>query len=198
MPVRATKRGAERTPLRGDWDVLICGASFAGLASARELAGTGARVLVIDRYEIGERQTSACGIPTSWLSGMGLEGALQQTFDELVVHTPHGTTRWPLPWSFSTFDYRTLCRVLWEQSGPETRFETAMVSGRTGDVVHTDRGDLRAPLIVDALGDRKSTRLNSSHANISYAVFCLKKKKNKNNNRIYQKNKKSDTLTHTQ
>src|SRR5438445_5824894 len=29
-------------------------------------------------------------------------------------------------------------------------------------------------------GDRKSTRLNSSHANISYAVFCLKKKKKKN------------------
>src|SRR3712207_7033060 len=29
----------------------------------------------------------------------------------------------------------------------------------------------------DAPGDRKSTRLNSSHANISYAVFCLKKKK---------------------
>src|SRR3712207_7360873 len=28
-------------------------------------------------------------------------------------------------------------------------------------------------------GDRKSTRLNSSHANISYAVFCLKKKKDK-------------------
>src|SRR3712207_8693418 len=30
-------------------------------------------------------------------------------------------------------------------------------------------------------GDRKSTRLNSSHANISYAVFCLKKKKKKKN-----------------
>src|SRR3712207_8205744 len=30
--------------------------------------------------------------------------------------------------------------------------------------------------------DRKSTRLNSSHANISYAVFCLKKKKMKNMN----------------
>src|SRR3712207_6895393 len=29
-------------------------------------------------------------------------------------------------------------------------------------------------------GDRKSTRLNSSHANISYAVFCLKKKKHNN------------------
>src|SRR3712207_8563805 len=31
---------------------------------------------------------------------------------------------------------------------------------------------------VDGEPDRKSTRLNSSHANISYAVFCLKKKKN--------------------
>src|SRR3712207_9385357 len=30
----------------------------------------------------------------------------------------------------------------------------------------------------DDIEDRKSTRLNSSHANISYAVFCLKKKKN--------------------
>src|SRR5258707_5879264 len=36
-----------------------------------------------------------------------------------------------------------------------------------------------ALLIFDEVitGDRKSTRLNSSHANISYAVFCLKKKK---------------------
>src|SRR5947209_13165501 len=43
---------------------------------------------------------------------------------------------------------------------------------------------LRAP--VDSLGarDRKSTRLNSSHANISYAVFCLKKKKKKKQYRI--------------
>src|SRR3712207_8289619 len=31
--------------------------------------------------------------------------------------------------------------------------------------------------LLDQLVDRKSTRLNSSHANISYAVFCLKKKK---------------------
>src|SRR3712207_7707821 len=32
-------------------------------------------------------------------------------------------------------------------------------------------------LSAAGVGDRKSTRLNSSHANISYAVFCLKKKK---------------------
>src|SRR5947209_17021931 len=39
--------------------------------------------------------------------------------------------------------------------------------------------------------DRKSTRLNSSHANISYAVFCLKKKKTKKTdtyNKTYRKN----------
>src|SRR3712207_8505730 len=41
-------------------------------------------------------------------------------------------------------------------------------------------GDVRRGVIGDgAEQDRKSTRLNSSHANISYAVFCLKKKKYK-------------------
>src|SRR3712207_7698062 len=42
----------------------------------------------------------------------------------------------------------------------------------------------RDPSFAEADGeleDRKSTRLNSSHANISYAVFCLKKKKKKHN-----------------
>src|SRR3712207_9170666 len=37
--------------------------------------------------------------------------------------------------------------------------------------------ELRSHVVRDVVpGDRKSTRLNSSHANISYAVFCLKKK----------------------
>src|ERR1039458_7844813 len=36
--------------------------------------------------------------------------------------------------------------------------------------------------LAPASGDRKSTRLNSSHLGISYAVFCLKKKKNKQTN----------------
>src|SRR5476651_2795601 len=36
------------------------------------------------------------------------------------------------------------------------------------------------PTVTLRSGDRKSTRLNSSHANISYAVFCLKKKKTQN------------------
>jgi flavin-dependent dehydrogenase len=154
MPRRATKRGAERTPLQRDCDVLICGASFAGLAVARELAGSGADVLMIDRYEIGERQTSACGIPTSWLQALDVMDSHQQTFDELLIHTPHATVRYRLPWSFSTFDYRTLCGVLADQSAG-FEFETATVEGRSGDSVLTDRGEIRAPLIVDGLGWRR-------------------------------------------
>jgi digeranylgeranylglycerophospholipid reductase len=160
MPVRATKRGDERTPLGGSYDVLICGASFAGLAVARELAGSGAEVVVTDRYEIGERQTSACGIPTDWLRATGLMGAERQRFDSLLIHTPHGSGRYRLPWTFSTFDYRELCQLLWRDC--DASFETAKVNGRTtsanGDgaiAVETDRGTLSAPLVVDALGWRR-------------------------------------------
>jgi len=156
MPTRATKRGSERTRLRADCDVLVCGASFAGLAVARALAGSGARVLVLDRYELGERQTSACGIPTAWLDALELRGALRQSFGELLVHTPFRSSRWQLPWTFSTFDYGELCALLWEQTGlAQDALETATVSGRTGFTVHTDRGDISAPLIVDALGWRR-------------------------------------------
>src|SRR3712207_8494247 len=45
-------------------------------------------------------------------------------------------------------------------------------------------GKLSADRAARILRDRKSTRLNSSHANISYAVFCLKKKKKINANYI--------------
>ena len=148
MPVRATKRGADRTPIGGDFDVVICGASFAGLAVARELRATGARVLVLDRYEIGERQTSACAAPTQWLRNLGLEASIRQTFGSLLVHTPHAQARWPLGWTFSTFDYRLLCSLLWEQRGAGREFETAKVEGRAATTtagsegVRTDRGDL--------------------------------------------------------
>src|SRR3712207_6989414 len=60
------------------------------------------------------------------------------------------------------------------------------VRSRAADLVRTAEEFLAASWSTAAeageapidLGDRKRTRLNSSHANISYAVFCLKKKKN--------------------
>ncbi|MGZ6640972.1 MAG: NAD(P)/FAD-dependent oxidoreductase [Solirubrobacteraceae bacterium] len=157
MTRRATKRGAERTSLDGTRArVLVCGASFGGLAVAGELArtGGGAGVLVVDRYEIGERQTSACAVPTPWLHAMGAAAAAREELPDMTFTTPHGSVRYRLPWSWTAFDYRTLCHELWAQCG-QARFETAKVQGRTGEVVHTDRGDLHAPLIVDALGWRR-------------------------------------------
>src|SRR5258708_9221703 len=64
------------------------------------------------------------------------------------------------------FPYTTLFRSLW------IGIERAAAAG--------DRQALRAAAhtLRGAAADRKSTRLNSSHQIISYAVFCLKKKKN--------------------
>src|SRR3712207_7480446 len=60
-----------------------------------------------------------------------------------------------------------------QRAGPERELPGAGGKG----------GDLRRPLPVRPQ-DRKSTRLNSSHANISYAVFCLKKKNKKTHTSI--------------
>src|SRR3954463_3651632 len=148
---RETLRGAERTPLDASADVLICGASFAGLAVARELKG--ANVLLVDRYEIGERATSACAAPTPWLRALGLQRAIRQEIPCMAFHTPHGSVRYRLPWSWAAFDYREVCQQLFAQT--DARFEIATVTGRRGAGVLTDRGVLRAPLVADALGWRR-------------------------------------------
>src|SRR3712207_8725826 len=79
------------------------------------------------------------------------------------------------------FPYTTLFRSGIEQDAERD----ARTPGQEG---HRDHGTRLRPGARPHLGlgeelrgdlDRKSTRLNSSHANISYAVFCLKKKKNK-------------------
>src|SRR3712207_7933527 len=55
----------------------------------------------------------------------------------------------------------------------------ATASLRSGHYMQMDGADVphERNTIMGVYPDRKSTRLNSSHANISYAVFCLKKKK---------------------
>lgn len=159
VPVRNTTRGDQKTDLGGRYDLLICGASFAGLAVAAQVGGRDADVLMIDRYEVGERQTSACAIPTAWLEALDLLDSEAQRFDDMVVHTPHRSFRIPLPWQFSTFDYPALCELLWQRSG--VRFETAKVNHRKdGDeagliTIETDRGEMSSPLVVDALGWRR-------------------------------------------
>src|SRR5438045_7255075 len=60
--------------------------------------------------------------------------------------------------------------------------------GRTSGPTAAERADPQRNFDLDE-GDRKSTRLNSSHLGISYAVFCLKKKKTKKNNMNEEKTK---------
>src|SRR3712207_7984115 len=84
------------------------------------------------------------------------------------------------------FPYTTLFRSAVETVSSLAIGRWAVVTSGTSQLA-TARlaaaGIPRPPVLVTAddvvNGDRKSTRLNSSHANISYAVFCLKKKKNK-------------------
>jgi flavin-dependent dehydrogenase len=84
---------------------------------------------------------------------MGVERSIRQEIPCMAFHTPHGSARFRLPWSWSSFDYRELCHALWEQC--DARFEIAKVESRAGETIRTDRGDLTAPLIVDALGWRR-------------------------------------------
>src|SRR2546427_6941633 len=78
------------------------------------------------------------------------------------------------------FPYTTLFRSRPREAAP--RIPPPLQRGRAGD--HGQGVPPRRPRPGDggARGrDRKSTRLNSSHSQISYAVFCLKKKKPSNN-----------------
>src|SRR5690349_22001621 len=85
------------------------------------------------------------------------------------------------------FPYTTLFRSGLGGGGGRDRHPSGLPrrgrqpEGRAVVARHASRGDRRAE------EDRKSTRLNSSHVEISYAVFCLKKKKKKN--KKYRKNR---------
>src|SRR5438309_2803496 len=70
------------------------------------------------------------------------------------------------------FPYTTLFRSLGQQ-------------GANGQPVAFGRRDV-AQDASGAKADRKSTRLNSSHSSISYAVFCLKKKKKKDTQKLFR------------
>src|SRR5690348_17576502 len=81
------------------------------------------------------------------------------------------------------FPYTTLFRSAQVVAVGRDRLLGSDGDGVVGVLAELGAGDDRGPLVeqrdqrAQEPGDRKSTRLNSSHPSISYAVFCLKKKK---------------------
>src|SRR3712207_3878501 len=93
----------------------------------------------------------------------------------LMIRRPPRSTLFP----YTTLFRSELGLVAAACAGHARRADLALVADRAaqrGEVLVVDDVDL---LPAERARDRKSTRLNSSHANISYAVFCLKKKKDK-------------------
>src|SRR5690242_21388510 len=88
----------------------------------------------------------------------------------------------PRPPSSTLFPYTTLFRSFLEGGSP-ARGDRASRFGPQSDPKDVQEFSLIAAWILNtgSAKDRKSTRLNSSHMSISYAVFCLKKKKKSKN-----------------
>src|SRR5690606_41449732 len=80
------------------------------------------------------------------------------------------------------FPYTTLFR-----SGSVTTGSTALMRSRSRSGISSRPTGCSDCSATDRRRDRKSTRLNSSHVKISYAVFCLKKKKTPRASRDWQK-----------
>src|SRR3712207_7612417 len=95
-----------------------------------------------------------------------------------MIRRPPRSTLFPYTTLFRSFhntDFNTASRREGNKSFPGKRQVTHPVAQVWRLGKSFSRGSRRI-LVWRVLADRKSTRLNSSHANISYAVFCLKKK----------------------
>src|SRR5690349_22456290 len=90
------------------------------------------------------------------------------------------------------FPYTTLFRSDLAQWGARDAGTLAFLDPPPPAALTEARALLRELGALDTEGDRKSTRLNSSHVEISYAVFCLKKKKKKNKIKTKKKKKNRD------
>src|SRR5256885_3601931 len=94
-----------------------------------------------------------------------------------MIRRPPRSTLFPYTTLFRSIRARPgrlYCRTKGHCRGPRRRKDVRIIDGEE------KLQPLAAGIEIDE--DRKSTRLNSSHLVISYAVFCLKKKKNKSNN----------------
>ncbi|MBM3633822.1 MAG: hypothetical protein FJW99_00770 [Actinobacteria bacterium] len=130
------------------YDAIICGGSFGGLAAAQQIGG---RVLVIDRLEIGEGETSASAVPLACLENMEMTQVIDQVHEDIVIHTRRRAEVLRF-FPFCTFDYRRFCRDLYERTGAD--FVRARISSARAGRVETTAGMFESRLVIDAAGWR--------------------------------------------
>lgn len=129
------------------YDVIIAGAGFAGLAVASQLK---ANVLLLDRYDLGTHQISACGTLVKTMQKIYCEKAILQTFDSIALHTRDRKIDIPLKDSFCTIDYKKFCQLFYAQSHAELK--KASVQNVENHVIKTDIGEFESDIIIDATG----------------------------------------------
>ncbi len=130
------------------YDVIIVGASFAGLAVASKI--TDSRILLIDRKDIGEHQTSACGTTVRMVKEVGCGRSILKTFEIAALHTQNKEIDISLPEKFCTIDYKKFCELLAKQN--TTEFLKADVKGVKNSTVITSEDSFKADIIVDCTG----------------------------------------------
>lgn len=130
------------------YDAIVCGGSFGGLAAAQQMGG---RVLVVDRLEIGEGETSASAIPLACLENMDMAHVIDQVHEDIIIHTRRRSQVLRF-FPFSTFDYRRFCVDLFQRTGAD--FVRARIRSARAGRVETSEGVFEAPIVVDAAGWR--------------------------------------------
>src|SRR3712207_6877886 len=93
-----------------------------------------------------------------------------------MIRRPPRSTLFPYTTLFRSCCEPLIAVVISSRNQRREGFPNALIGRERSPHGHQDDHDVR--LGHRQVRDRKSTRLNSSHANISYAVFCLKKKQN--------------------
>lgn len=134
-----------------EYDVVIVGGSFAGLAVASELSNW--KVLIIDEKPIGEGIKSTCGTVLSLVEELRLMDTVRQIHKKFIFHTEDKEYCFDLQnHPFCVIDEEKFNKELFLRS--KAKFLQARLISNTGNTVKTNQGEFSAKILVDASGPR--------------------------------------------
>lgn len=131
-----------------NYDVVIVGASFAGLAVASRIKS--GKVLLISPEKVGENCKSACGTIFYMVENLGFKQAVLQVHKKIILHTKKGILEYFLKEPFCVIDPEKFSQGLF-RLGKAEKVE-AQVEGFDGEVLKTNKGNFAGRIFVDASG----------------------------------------------